>query len=195
MSFRQLKKDRTRLHILEVSLELFSRQGFELTTINQIASHVEISPRTLLRYFPTKEDIIVSWIEVRMSSFLEDFKKRPTDESISFSLIECARNLLKSYSSQKDFYLALEQAIASSPDIGSKKNHMTMQLAEKVAEVIINRSKSTDSKIQIECKIYPHILFSIIRVVIAQWVAQQGEPDLNLLLERALSFAKFENYS
>src|SRR5262249_35058729 len=44
-----------RAEIAEVALELFERDGFEATTVEQIAATAGCSPRTFYRYFGTKE--------------------------------------------------------------------------------------------------------------------------------------------
>ncbi|WP_214103708.1 acyl-CoA-like ligand-binding transcription factor [Acrocarpospora catenulata] len=56
---RERKKARTRRTIQEQALRLFAEQGYEATTIEQIAEASEISPSTIFRYFPTKEDIVL----------------------------------------------------------------------------------------------------------------------------------------
>ncbi|GAB1821248.1 TetR/AcrR family transcriptional regulator [Herbidospora sp. RD11066] len=56
---RERKKEKTRRTIQEHALRLFAEQGYDATTIEQIADAAEISPSTLFRYFPTKEDIVV----------------------------------------------------------------------------------------------------------------------------------------
>lgn len=38
---------------------MFDEQGFEETTVDQIAAAVEISPRSFFRYFTSKEDIVL----------------------------------------------------------------------------------------------------------------------------------------
>ncbi|MFG6475249.1 TetR/AcrR family transcriptional regulator [Microbacterium sp. P06] len=45
--------------ITRVAMELFLDQGFEQTTIEQIASTAGISRRSFFRYFGTKEDIVL----------------------------------------------------------------------------------------------------------------------------------------
>src|SRR4051794_10276363 len=56
---RELKKQRTRIAIQEAALDLIVRQGYDATTCEQIAAAAEVSPATLFRYFPTKEDVVM----------------------------------------------------------------------------------------------------------------------------------------
>ncbi|MFC5946574.1 TetR/AcrR family transcriptional regulator, partial [Micromonospora harpali] len=46
---RERKKQKTRLALIDAALDLFLRQGYEATTVDQIAAAVEISPRTFFR--------------------------------------------------------------------------------------------------------------------------------------------------
>jgi AcrR family transcriptional regulator len=57
---RELKKQRTRAAIQEAALELIARQGYDATTCEQIATAAEVSPATFFRYFPTKEDVVLT---------------------------------------------------------------------------------------------------------------------------------------
>lgn len=56
---RERKKARTRATIQRHALRLFREQGYEATTVDQIAEAAEVSPSTFFRYFPTKEEVVL----------------------------------------------------------------------------------------------------------------------------------------
>jgi AcrR family transcriptional regulator len=53
------KKARTHAAIRQQALRLFREQGYDATTVEQIADAAEVSPSTFFRYFPTKEDVVL----------------------------------------------------------------------------------------------------------------------------------------
>jgi len=58
-SLRERKKLRTRAAIQEHAVRLIDAQGYEATTVEQIAAAAEVSPATFFRYFKTKEDVVI----------------------------------------------------------------------------------------------------------------------------------------
>lgn len=59
---RQRKKARRRQDILQAAARLFEEQGFDATTLAEIAQDVGVSPPTVSNYFGSKENILIALI-------------------------------------------------------------------------------------------------------------------------------------
>jgi AcrR family transcriptional regulator len=60
LGLRERKKAKTKAAIQEHALRLFREQGYAETTVEQIAAAAEVSPSTFFRYFPAKEDTVLT---------------------------------------------------------------------------------------------------------------------------------------
>jgi AcrR family transcriptional regulator len=93
---RERKKARTRAAIREHALRLFREQGYQRTTVDQIAAAAEVSPSTFFRYFPTKEDLVLQDdMDTRM---VEAFESQPSGLGPIAALRSAIREALESYS-------------------------------------------------------------------------------------------------
>jgi AcrR family transcriptional regulator len=54
---RERAKLRRRNRILRIAMRLFTEQGYEHTTVAEIAAAAELAPRTVTGYFPNKMDL------------------------------------------------------------------------------------------------------------------------------------------
>jgi mycofactocin system transcriptional regulator len=72
----------TREKIADVALELFARNGFEETTVEEIAVAAGIGRRTFFRYFTSKNDVPWSDLSVRLDQMRIDLHASPRDEPI-----------------------------------------------------------------------------------------------------------------
>lgn len=60
---RERKKLRTRATLIDAAVELCLRQGYEQTTVDQIAAAADVSPRTFSRYFATKDAVVMTLVD------------------------------------------------------------------------------------------------------------------------------------
>ncbi len=73
---RQRKKARTARTIEEVATTLFEDQGYDATTLEQIAEAAEVHKQTVLRYFKSKEDIAFAYRNRLYAHFTEALANR-----------------------------------------------------------------------------------------------------------------------
>ena len=78
--------DRTRQlasqEILKTALRLFTEQGYDETTIAQIAREAGVSQRTLFRYFGTKEDLLGGGQDRFGQVLMDTISEQPADADV-----------------------------------------------------------------------------------------------------------------
>jgi len=74
---RERKKAKTRQAIQEQAIRLFRSQGYDRTTVEQIADAADVSPSTFFRYFPTKEDVVL--YDALDPLLMEAFRRQPPE--------------------------------------------------------------------------------------------------------------------
>ncbi|MEH7401543.1 MULTISPECIES: TetR/AcrR family transcriptional regulator [Bacillaceae] len=76
------KGERTKHQILEKSIQLFAKNGYDGTTINQIAKESKISEATIYKYFKSKLDVLITCVKPDIQDVWmeEDFSKFSIEE-------------------------------------------------------------------------------------------------------------------
>src|SRR5215469_18955738 len=95
---RERKKARTRASIREHALRLIREQGYDATTVDQIAEAADVSPSTFFRYYPTKEDVVLQDDFDLLA--VESFNQQPADLSIVGAFRAAAKHALASLSDE-----------------------------------------------------------------------------------------------
>ena len=73
---RERQKAERRQAISKAAIELFERQGFQNTTIEQIASQAGVSPPTVFKYFGNKQEIILEILHHADQRAITDTRSR-----------------------------------------------------------------------------------------------------------------------
>jgi AcrR family transcriptional regulator len=72
------------------ALELFAEQGYEKTTIDQIAERADVARGTFFNYFQRKEDLVITWAQRRRQRLQEVMDLSPArDDDTTVQLERC----------------------------------------------------------------------------------------------------------
>lgn len=72
--------------IADAALDLFERQGYEATTMEQIAAAADIGTSTLYRYFPTKDSTLLDHPVFSGDTLADRLTARPSSERVETAL-------------------------------------------------------------------------------------------------------------
>jgi AcrR family transcriptional regulator len=141
---RQRKKDSSRRAIEDAAWELFAEQGYDETSINDIAERANVAPRTFFRYFPTKEALMYPQFDELLQSVRDEFRKRPVDEPVITSLFgsfEVLSGSLEGEASRARERMEMMKQRGQHPP-GTE--YFRARLAEATAELVLEREGDSD---------------------------------------------------
>jgi AcrR family transcriptional regulator len=138
LGLRERKKAKTRAAVQRHALRLFREQGYEATTVSQIAEAAEISPSTFFRYFPTKEDVVL--YDDLDPLFIAAYEAQPAELSPIQALRGALRVVLNRLPAQ-DVAEQLERAqlIVAVPELRMRMLDQFVDIIDLVAELFAKR--------------------------------------------------------
>ena len=77
MKTSQKQQEKTRRQIVQSAVELMSRQGFEGTTMKDVARQAGIGDATIYKYFPTKERLVLGYFDQVVADALVATQQTP----------------------------------------------------------------------------------------------------------------------
>ncbi|HEY3670403.1 MAG TPA: TetR family transcriptional regulator [Acidimicrobiia bacterium] len=188
IGLRERKKARTREALQEAAMARFARQGFEGTTVEEIAEACEVSPRTFFRYFPTKEDVVFADAAVRRERLLEVIAERPPAEPAFVALRAAMHTLTDDYRDDRDALVARSKIVTASPHLQAYKAEHQHGWEVEVVEVLERRALAQhDPVARDELMLVTAVTTAALRVALDAWVADASAPDLGVLLDDAFA--------
>ena len=166
------KAQKTRDHVLDISLELMKQQGYQNITVRDICSSADISVGTFYTYFPSKTDLFL------------DIYKKADDYFSSTVAVKVSGNDAKERI--KDFfryYARLNEdtgidliRVLYNPENSwfSKKRPMQRLLSDIIAAGMARSELKTDLS---ESEMVDY-LFTIARGCCYDWCIREGKTDL-----------------
>jgi AcrR family transcriptional regulator len=147
MGLRERKKQRTRTALVDAALDLFAAQGYEATTVDQIAAVVDVSPRTFFRYFSTKEDAALSLIADEYEIFMGELAARPDAESPFTALSQAMRSTLGVLRglapAEAERFVKVQELIQATPALVTGQMRLMMENERRLLAEVTRRQGGT----------------------------------------------------
>jgi AcrR family transcriptional regulator len=182
ISLRERKKIKTRQAIRNAAYRLFEEQGYDETTVEQIAAAAEVSPSTFFRYFPVKEDVVLT--DEYDPLIAASIASRPPDEPIVESMRIAVGTLVRQlYESEQNEVLQRMRLVRAVPALRARMGENLDTACDLVVHAFAKRS---GRPADLEVRVVAAAVLGGWQQALLHWVDTGGVEPLPDLLDRAL---------
>jgi AcrR family transcriptional regulator len=180
---RERKKQRTRQALVDAGLDLFIRQGFEHTTIDEIVNVCDVSRRTFFRYFASKEDVFTAESDDRRAAMIDLLIQRPGAEPPWRSVRAAIVDLARTHLGDRRRRLARARLIARTPALRAASLEAQQRWQQALVEALAHRARPQLDLLELH--LMAGAATAALHAAIEVWAAANGRGDLSELVEQA----------
>jgi AcrR family transcriptional regulator len=134
---RQLVSD----ELADAALRLLARQGFEQTTVDELAAAAGVSRRTFFRYFASKEDVVISSVVLVCEQIIAEVEARPEQEPPAVAILEAVKTVtLEDFAENREKSVALIRHTEQIPALRARFAERQDLLRDDLAVVLARRA-------------------------------------------------------
>jgi AcrR family transcriptional regulator len=173
---REQKKAETRLRIKEAALSLFAEQGYEATTVEQIAKQAGVAKGTFFNYFSAKDELICDlqgmFVVTELSKLIE--KPGPLMPRMQMLIFQ----LVQGHSLNKQQTRAMFQAIFGSQRALEAHNRMIDELMEVIVPIVAFGQQNGELRKDMPAEMIAQLAFKTYFGALTVWAMGLEEEDL-----------------
>lgn len=171
-----------RLRLVEAALQLFSEQGYDRTTVAEIAERAGLTKSTFFRYFPDKREVLAAGQETLSRLLVDGISSAPADAT---PLAAVATGLERAAGSMTPFNRELaprlKAVVATSTELQERDALKQVGLAADMADAL--RARGVADRAATLAAEMGGLAF---KEAFAAWLAADDEQDLGELARKAL---------
>ncbi|MEV0993208.1 TetR family transcriptional regulator [Streptomyces sp. NPDC049949] len=178
---RDRKKAQTRRTIQEQALRLFLAQGYQNTTVEEIAAAADVSHMTFFRHFPTKEAVVESdQYDPLIGRLIEE--RPPQEDSLTALRHALVQGLKVVYATDKEALLVRTRLILETPALRARTWDNQYETQRLFAEAL--RARNPDES-DLTTRVTAAAALAAVTTALASWVESDGTLDLPALTDEA----------
>ena len=180
---RERKKRERRRRIEDVAIDLFVRQGFDATTIEQIAAAADIAPRTFFSYFATKDDLVLADYTDRLDRIIAELERRPDHEPAWDALSASFAAVASDYTTEVDRLSSRFTIMATAPSVYARSLQLQAGWEQTLSEHLTARlAAQADDPTP---RLLAAAALAVMRASLQHWLTGDRSVPLPALVERA----------
>ncbi|MEZ0162577.1 TetR/AcrR family transcriptional regulator [Streptomyces griseorubens] len=174
--------------ILDTAVRLFAEQGYERTTIAQIAREAGISQRSLFRYFGTKEDLVCGDQDALGDLLKRTVEQQPAEMS-AWDALRAGFEVLLTANHTPDRALELSRLIFGTPSLHARYIEKRLRWQAALLPAVQARLKNTTGPAASDPRARAIIatVFACADTATELWVEHDGRLDLKDLYDQCLA--------
>jgi AcrR family transcriptional regulator len=188
-SLRAHKRRAVQDELSLTAIELMITQGFEATSVDQIAAAAGMSTRTFFRYFRNKDDVLSHHADQWRPVIARALAERPADEPVWQSLRRAFDDYLE-VTVTDGRALPLLQAIYASPAHHGQLLHRMERLAAELAAVLRDRLRGRVEDPELVAPVLAGTVVACLEVARRRWLATDGATRLADLLDTTMALVE-----
>ena len=145
VGLRERKKQQTRVHIAETARRLFVERGFDAVTVAEVAREADVSEGTVFNYFPTKEDLFYSGMDVFEAQLIDAIRDRPAGESVLAGFRRAVLDGMPrlARNDTADLIETAARIVASSRSLQAREREIVARYTEQLAALIAEETRAS----------------------------------------------------
>ncbi len=144
---RGITRDLVRQQLSDVAVDLFAEHGFERITVEQVAAAAGVSVRSVHRYFPAKEDMVVGPLAAYGEDVRGALEGRPADEPVMASLHAAFATMLSQRPQTQRDKVAI-RLLLSTPSLQARNAEKHLAWAKLLEPLIAERLVGEDAELR-----------------------------------------------
>lgn len=180
MATRALHRARTRSELAAAALALFQSQGFDATTVEEIAAAAGVSRRTFFRYFPSKQHAYFAEHFARLATFRAAMSARSALGGWA-AAVEALLQVAAAYQADPATALAHHAILVASPELQKEDLRLDSEWERAIREELMAGGDDAFT-----ARLRAGALMGVTRAILAAWFDDRADADLVVLGRAAL---------
>ncbi|KIF77840.1 hypothetical protein QR77_36440 [Streptomyces sp. 150FB] len=185
-AMRDVARRAVQAEIASAAMRLFLERGFDETTVDHIATEVGISPRSVFRYFDTKEDMAIGNMTQLGLVVAETMESRPTEED-PWVAVRHALNVAVTSIEDGESGLRTATMLANTPALDAAMVRKHAQWQRLLVPHVESRLKGTTATRRLKAEAIVSCALSCLQVAATEWTRMEGKAPLGDLVDQAIA--------